>query len=163
MDVIGVNSKSVVHRFFQKMVEIGYLEKKQWIYYPSQKLVSLPLFESVRAWIPDVATDENADQVNIESYLIDHPVTTVLLTVQWDSMVDAGMQEWDILVVDKSREPKRWDIVIAVVDNEYTVKYLQKNTNGRWYLKPWNENYEDIYPEEELEIFGVVTGSFRRY
>jgi len=78
-------------------------------------------------------------------------------------MKDAGLQEGDVLVVDKSQEWKRWDIIIAVVDNEYTVKYLEKDENWRWYLKPWNDNYNDIYPEQELEIFGVVTWSFRKY
>lgn len=49
MEVIGVQSKSVVHRFFQQMLDEGYLEKKQGIYYPADKLVALPLFDSVRA------------------------------------------------------------------------------------------------------------------
>lgn len=145
------------------MVDNGYLVKKQWIYYPWEMLVSLPFFESVRAWNPTAATEEMYDQINVESYLIDRPTATVLLSVKWDSMKDAGLQEGDVLVVDKSQEWKRWDIIIAVVDNEYTVKYLEKDENWRWYLKPWNDNYNDIYPEQELEIFGVVTWSFRKY
>lgn len=126
-------------------------------------LVSLPFFESVRAGIPSAATDEIADQIHIESYLVDHPITTVLLSVKWDSMVYAWLQEWDILVVDKAKQARWWDIVIAIVDQEYTVKYLEKDNDWRRYLKPWNDNYANIYPEEELEIFGVVTGSFRKY
>lgn len=163
MDILWVNSKSVVHRFFQQMVDNWYLIKKQGIYYPWEMLVSLPFFESVRAWDPTMATDEISDQINVESYLIDRPTATVLLSVKWDSMKDAWLQEWDVLVVDKSKQGQRWDIIIAIVDHEYTVKYLEKDENWRRFLKPWNENYTNIYPEQELEIFGVVTGSFRKY
>ena len=163
MEIIGVNSKSVVHRFFQQMVDSGYLEKKQGVYYPSDKLVSLPLFESVRAWQP---TDEEADMceyVSIEEYLVDQPEHTVLLTVKGDSMVDAGLQEQDVVIVDTTKEARIGDIVIAVVDNAYTVKYLEKDKKGQFYLKPGNTNYDDIYPEEDMHVFGVVTWSFRKY
>ncbi len=145
------------------MVEYWYLEKKQWIYYPWQLLVALPFFESVRAWNPQSPVDELVDHIHIESYLIDHPVSSVLLSVKGDSMQDAWLQEGDVLVVDKALQAKWWDIVIAIVDNEYTVKYLEKTSDWRRYLKPWNSAYDDIYPEDSLEIFGVVTWSFRKY
>ena len=54
------------------------------------------------------------------------------------------------------------DIVIAVVDQEYTVKYLDKGDTG-YFLKPANKDYENIYPSNEMHIFGTVVGSFRRY
>lgn len=163
MEVIWVNSKSAVHRFFQQMVDHEYLLKREWIYYPGERLVSLPFFESVRAGLPMAATNDVADQISVESYLIEHPTTTVLLKVKWDSMIDAGLQEWDVLVVDRAQQPKQWDIVIGIVDQEYTVKYLEKDNRWLRYLKPWNKNYEDIYPEQELELFWLVTWSFRRY
>lgn len=163
MEVIWVNSKSAVHRFFQQAVDHWYLDKKQWIYYPWERLVSLPFFESVRAWLPTAWTDEISDQISIESYLVSHPTSTILLSVKWDSMQDAWLQEWDIVIVDRSKQAGWWDIIIAVVDNDYTVKYLEKDKHWRRYLKPWNSAYPDIYAEEELEIFGVVTGSFRKY
>ena len=163
MEVLQVNSKSVVHRFFQTMVEEWYLTKSHWIYYPWDRLVWLPLFESVRAWFPSTASDEVKDQISIEDYLVDHPTRTILLKVKWDSMVEAWLHEWDVLVVEREHTARVWDIVIGIVDNEYTVKYLEKDDTGARYLKPWNPDYENIYPHEALELFGVVTGSFRKY
>lgn len=78
-------------------------------------------------------------------------------------MQDAGILEGDIVIVHTSKKAKIWDIVIAIVDEEYTVKYLEKDTTGVYYLKPGNENYDDIYPEEEMKIFGVVVGVCRKY
>lgn len=163
MEVIGVNSKSAVHRFFQQMVDNEYLLKKEGSYYPGERLVSLPFFESVRAGFPMAAVVDVADQISVESYLIDHPTTTVLLKVKGDSMIDAGLQEGDILIVDRAQQPRQGDIVIGVVDQEYTVKYLEKDAQGNRYLKPGNPHYDNIYPEQELELFGLVTGSFRKY
>jgi len=163
MDIIGVNSKSVVHRFFQQMVDHGYLEKKQGVYYPGNKLVSLPLFESVRAGTPTEATDEIFENIALEQYLIENPENTVFISVRGDSMQDAGILEHDIVIVDTSKEAKIWDIIIAIVDNEYTVKYLEKDNTGHYYLKPGNKNYDNIYPETEMKIFGVVIGLFRKY
>lgn len=163
MEVIGVHSKSVVHRFFQQMVDDGYLEKKQGVYYPADKLVSLPLFDSVRAGWPAEATQVEAEIVGLESYLIRDPEHTILLSVAGDSMIDAWLHEWDMLVVDTHMKEKEWDIVIALVDGEYTVKTLLKDQKKNWYLQPANEIYEDIYPTEWLMIYGVVVGSFRSY
>ncbi|USN55302.1 MAG: hypothetical protein H6765_01535 [Candidatus Peribacteria bacterium] len=93
MQVLGVNSKSVVHRFFQQMVEKSYLTKKDGQYIPDIRLVSLPFFESVQAGFPTAATDEIPYAISIESYLISHPEHTILIKVAGNSMIDAGIYE----------------------------------------------------------------------
>ena len=163
MEVIGVHSKSVVHRFFQQMIKEWYLEKKQWIYYPADKLVSLPLFDSVRAWWPAEATQEQVEMIGIDSYLVPHPEHSVLLSVAGDSMINVGLHEWDMLVVDIQKKEKEGDIVIALIDGGYTVKTLLKDADNRWFLRPENDNYDDIYPNEWMGIYGVVVWSFRTY
>ena len=74
-------------------------------------------------------------------------------------MVDAGLSEDDLIVVDRSRTPKNGDIVVMQIDNEYTVKRFVKTGNG-FYLKAENSSgqYPDIYPREgqEWQLFGVV-------
>ena len=77
-------------------------------------------------------------------------------------MIDAGLLPGDIVVVLKGSEAKVGDIAVAVVDCDYTIKYLAKDDAG-FYLKAGNKEYRDIRPKESLEIFGVVTGSFREY
>ena len=163
MEIIGVNSKSVVHRFFQQMLEEWYLEKKQGVYYPGNRLVSLPLFDSVRAGVPTEEKGDIFENISLERFLVEDPDHTVLISVKGDSMQDAGILEGDIVIVHTSKEAKIWDIVIAIVDEDYTVKYLQKDNLGRYYLQAANENYDDIYPEQEMKVFGVVVGLCRKY
>ena len=77
-------------------------------------------------------------------------------------MVDAGILPNDIIIVEKWAKHLEWQIVVAVVDGDYTVKYLAKNMQW-YYLKAANSAYPDIIPQDKLEIFGVVVGSFRTY
>ena len=164
--IIGVQSKSAVYRFFQQMLDEWYLTKKDGSYYPGERLVSIPLFDSVQAWAPVDISDPTSTPINIEEYLVDNPTQTVLLRVKGESMKDAGLHEWDVVAVDTSIPHTEWDMVIAMVDNEYTVKRLQKWTTNTGHIRelhPDNPNFSVIYPQGELSIFGVVVGSMRRY
>ena len=77
-------------------------------------------------------------------------------------MIDAGIRPGDVVVVEKRTTVKNGDIVIAMLDNEFTLKRLQ-NEKGRFVLKPENKAYPTIRPMGDLEIFGVVVGQFRKY
>lgn len=161
--IIGVQSKSAVHRFFQQMLDEWYLVKKDGSYYPADRLVSLPLFDSVQAWKPIDVYDPQAKQVNVEDFLIDNPIQTVLLRVRWESMTNAWIHEWDIVAVDKQKQAHEWDMVIAFIDGQYTVKWLHKWNDWDWELHPDNPNFSVIRAREQLEIFWVVVGSMRKY
>lgn len=140
-----------------------YLTKKDGSYYPADRLVSLPFFESVQAWVPIDVYDPQAKQINVEDFLVDNPTETVLLKVRGESMLNAGLHEGDIVVVDKSKQASNGDMVIAFVDNQYTVKRLHTGKETPRELHPDNANFSIITPQESLEIFGVVVGSMRRY
>lgn len=84
------------------------------------------------------------------------------LEVTGSSMIDAGIFEGDLVLVDMKKEPKDQDIVVALVDNENTLKRLIKK-NGQTYLKAENKNYKDIHPLAELQVQGVVTALIRRF
>ena len=77
-------------------------------------------------------------------------------------MIEAGLIEGDKLIVKRGVPSKAGDIVVAIVDGEFTVKYLAKDSRG-FYLKPGNAAFDDIRPQNELELFGRVTGCFRVY
>ncbi len=164
-EIIWVQSKSAVHRFFQQMVEYWFLSKTDWNYLPANKLIGLPLFSSVQAWQPLEVLDTTCEQINVENYLVDNPNSTVLLSVKWESMIDAGLHEGDLVVVDRWKEARMWDMVIAVVDNEYTVKWLEKWDSDKhpWILQPSNEKFSPIIPKWSLTIYGVVVWSMRKY
>jgi repressor LexA len=76
-------------------------------------------------------------------------------------MIDAGILEGDYLVVEKQRHANVGEIVVAIVDNEFTVKYLERE-KSKFVLRPANKAYPVIRPKGDLEIFGVMAGLVRR-
>jgi len=76
-------------------------------------------------------------------------------------MIDAGILPGDTVIVKKSAPTKVGDIIVAMVDNEFTVKYLAQN-NNEYFLRPGNKEYSDIRPLDYLKIYGLVVGVFRK-
>lgn len=116
----------------------------------------------VRAGLPGPAHSGSSDSLTIDEYLVDQPSKTLLIPVKGDSMVDAGILPDDIVVVEKRQLASVGDIVVAIVDGEFTLKTLGRE-KGRFVLYPANKAYPVIRPEGQLEIFGVVVGQFRKY
>lgn len=164
-ELLGVASKNTIHNFFQKLVDHGYFINDNNSYKPTDKFIGIPVYESVQAGIPSPAQDENKFTINLQNYVINKPNTSVLIQVKGDSMQDAGINENDIVVVNTAQQPKIGDIVIGVVDDEYTIKFLMQDKKGAKYLQPANKEkaYANIYPQENLHIFGVVTSVVRKY
>lgn len=77
-------------------------------------------------------------------------------------MIDAGIYEGDLVIVERNRQPKVGDIVIAEVDRGWTMKYYKKEGN-KVYLEPANKKYKPIYPKEDLKIAAIVKGVIRKY
>ena len=77
-------------------------------------------------------------------------------------MIEAGIQEGDMVIVERGQTPKPGDIVIAQVDGDYTMKYYRQK-NGQVYLEPANKNYAPIYPAGDLQINAVVKAVIRKY
>lgn len=127
--IIGVSSKSSVFKFYQDLIKAEYLIKDGTNYLPTIKLQSIPYYESVQAGFPSPATDDLKQDMKVEDYLVPNPLSTIYVKVSGDSMVDAGIHAGDILVVDKGAKSDCGDIVVAVVDGDYTVKYLDRNQN----------------------------------
>jgi SOS-response transcriptional repressor LexA len=94
--------------------------------------------------------------------LIQDRSSTFLLRVKGDSMINAGIHEGDLVVVNRSKAPKVNDIVVGILDGEFTLKRLKKD-KGKFYLQAENPDYPDLYALEELQVAGVVAGSIRRY
>lgn len=117
-----------------------------------------PLFTSrVAAGLPSPADDHQEDALDLNEHLVRHPAATFLVQVQGDSMTGAGIHHGDLLVVDRSLEPKSGTIVIAVVNGELTVKRLRVDEGGVR-LMPENPDYAPIEIREgmDLTLWGVV-------
>ena len=127
--------------------------------------LSIPIFTSrVQAGFPSPADDHLEDALDLNTHLIHHKEATFFVKAQGDSMLGAGIQQGDILIVDKSLSAKSGKIVIAVVDGEFTVKRLHKY-KGNITLKAENHDFEDIKigGTDELIIWGVVTSVIHQY
>ena len=117
-----------------------------------------PLFAAhVPAGFPSPADDYVERSLDVSELLIRRPETTFFLRVQGDSMTGAGIHSGDLLVVDRSPEPKDGDVVIAALDGDLTVKRLEKS-EGRLYLVPEHPGHEpvEVTEAQELIVWGVV-------
>lgn len=128
--------------------------------------VSLPLYSSkVSAGLPSPAEEHVEKRLDPNDFLIDREDATFFVTIQGYSMMDVGLLPGDKAVVDRSRTPNVGDIVLAVINGEFTIKTLGKHKSGAPRLLPANQDFKPIEITEEMqfEIWGVVTGSFRRF
>lgn len=129
---------------------------------------SWPLFSSkVAAGFPSPADEHVEKRLDPNDFLIDDEEATFFVTIQGYSMVDSGLLPGDKAVVDRSKNARMGDIVLAVVDGEFTIKLLGKSKQGAPRLLPSNQSGEyrpiEIKEGMQFEIWGVVTGSFRRF
>ncbi|MDA7768319.1 translesion error-prone DNA polymerase V autoproteolytic subunit [Flavobacteriales bacterium] len=114
--------------------------------------------DSVPAGFPSPADDYLDMDLNLHDYLVQHPSATFCVRAIGDSMVDAGIQSSDVMVIDRALTPKNNDIILAVVNGEFTVKRIKKSED-ELYLMPANENYKPMKITEEMnfQVWGVVT------
>ena len=131
--------------------------------------IQLPLYSSkVSAGFPSPAEEHVEKRLDPSEFLIDQQDATFFVTIQGYSMIDAGLLPGDKAVVDRSKIASIGDIVLAVVDGEFTVKTLSRNAKtGIVRLMPANSTGDftpiEITEEMQFEVWGVVTGSFRRF
>jgi len=163
-DVLGLASSGGVFKVIGRLVEAGFLERVEGRIAPTRDFFALPVLGKVRAGLPQMEDQTSGlEMVGVEDYLIRHPERTVFCRVRGDSMKDAGMLDGDMVVVERNRPTKAGDIVVALVDQELTVKYLYPHkSHAGWVLKPANPDYPDIIAQQSLEVLGVVVGVFRR-
>ena len=134
--------------------------KEKVIYMPDLSTKYRPsLFEGkVSAGFPSPAADYEEDKLDLNRYLIKNPAATFFVRVTGDSMTGAGIYSGDLLVVDRSLEPRDKSVVIAVIDGELTVKRIRIG-NKKITLEPENENYsvQQITEDTDFQVWGVVT------
>ena len=125
----------------------------------SKKVLDIPFYQSnVPAGFPSPAENFMDLDLNLQDYLVQNPSATFCVRVTGDSMQNAGILSGDVMVVDRSLEPKNNTIVLAVLDGEFTVKRIQKK-GEELFLKPENKDFKPIKVTEEMnfQVWGVVT------
>lgn len=163
MEVTGLKSTNAVSKVINKLVSAGIIEKdSNGKLIPKKLFGQIKILGTVMAGFPSPAEEELVDTITIDEYLISNKEATYMLKVSGDSMIEAGINAGDMVLVERNRMPKEGDIVIAEVDNHWTMKFLQKR-NGRMILMPGNKKYKPIIPSEELNIAAVVISVIRKY
>ena len=130
---------------------------------PMKIFGEIPLLGLVEAGIPTNVDEDKSNSLNIDEYLVGNiKGSTYLLEVKGDSMIDEGIREGDMVIVERRGDPKDGEIVIAEIDGGWTMKYFKKKGNVV-YLKPANKNYSPLYPEYGLKVAAIVKGVIRKY
>ena len=114
---------------------------------------------SASAGFPSPAENYVEEKLNLNSYLIKNKESSFFVRVSGDSMINVGIFDNDILIVDRSLDPKRQSIVIVSIDGELVIKKLMKDQSKNYYLKSENSNYPNIKLNSNRDtiIWGVVT------
>lgn len=123
--------------------------------------LTLPLFGPIAAGFASPVEEQAEERIALEDFLVRDPVRTFLLRVKGNSMSNAGILDGDVVVVERGAEPKVGDIVVGIVDKEFTLKRLAKE-KGKYYLHAENPSYPDVYALEELQVAGVVRCVIRK-
>jgi SOS regulatory protein LexA len=162
MKLFGFGSKNAVFKLVKKMIDAGIVAKDHLgRLIPAQSFGEIPMLGLVKAGFPSDA-EEVKDTMDLNDFLVEKKEDAYLLRVDGDSMIDAHIEEGDMVLVEKSGQAKNGDIVIAEVDGEFTMKYLREKNGKRW-LEPANPAYRPIYPEHSLHVIARVKAVIRKY
>jgi repressor LexA len=163
LKLFNYRSKNAVFGLIKRMEAEGFLIKRHGKIVPGASLKGgLRLLGAVQAGFPSPAEEELADALSLDDFLIRRPEATYMLTVNGDSMTGAGIFPGDMVLVEKGGTPKPGDIVVAQVDDEWTIKYYRKDATGVL-LEAANARYQPIRPKRSLSIGGIVKAVIRKY
>jgi DNA polymerase V len=128
------------------------------IFTPKSSKLKAPLVEGIRAGFPSPAEDFAEPTLDLNRYVIKNPASTFYARITGDSMEGAGIGDGDIVVIDKSLEPKDGNIAVCFIDGEFTLKRILLD-NGRLWLQPANPKFKaiEITEENHFLVWGVVT------
>jgi SOS regulatory protein LexA len=165
----GVRSKNAVAKVVNVLTKAKHLEKDpkgriKILEHEGEEFqpMTLPLFGPIAAGFAAPVEEQAEDTVTLEDYLVRDKASTFLLRVKGDSMINAGINEGDMVIVERGTHPRPNDIVVGIIDGEFTLKRLRRE-KGKYYLQAENPAYPDFYALDELQVAGVVKGLIRKY
>jgi len=161
-EILGFSSKNASFKFVEKLIRANIVEKdSKGKLIPKALINPVKVLGVVEAGFPSPAEEELLDTISLDRWLINNPVSTFMLKVTGDSMIEAGIMPGDYVLVDRAITAKNGDVVIAQVDGQWTMKYLNKK-GKEITLIPANSKYTPIKPKNELKIAGVVKAVIRK-
>lgn len=166
MELVGYKSKNAVHKLVNRLVEAGIVGKDdRGRLIPTFGFGEVPLLGLIEAGVPSVAESQELDSLSIEGYLMPNKEKTFLLEVKGQSMIEAHIDEGDLVVAERAESAREGDIVVAEVDGEWTLKYFHREhpKTGKPWLEPANKDFKPIHPKHSLRIAAIVRGVIRKY
>ena len=161
---LSIKSTSTVQRYIEELVEAGHLRKndgqRRTLRLAAEQGISVPVVGVVTAGVPITAIEQVEGYVSFSGYRGD-PSELFALRVRGESMINAGILDGDLVVVRRIPVAKNGEIVVAMIDDEATVKRFYKE-NGRFRLQPENDRMDPIYADE-VTVLGKVIALVRSY
>ena len=162
-DLFAFSSKKTAFELVKKLITIGFLQKDdKGKLIPKNIFPTIPLLGSIQAGLPGDAWQESLGTITIGQYFPGDPDKAYALKVSGDSMIEAGIFPDDLVIVEKDKEAREGDVVVAYIDNEFTLKSLKRIKN-KYFLTAANKKYPNLRPKNELTVFGVVKTVIRNY
>lgn len=166
MKLTGFKSKNAVYKLINKLIEAGTVSKDsegrlipEAIHGSIQRLT-----QPVSAGLGAEVQEEQIESLNLNEWLVENESQTYMVDVQGDSMKDAGILDGDTVLVERSSQFKDGEIVVALMEDGYTIKYLRKKGNSM-HLDPANTKYRPIHPTEDnrIELVAKVKAVIRKF
>lgn len=160
LKIYGVASKRTIYNYIQTLIDDGFIKKINNKLAPTKMFFALPVLGMIQAGFPILA-EQNREYLTLDDYFIEKPDSSFLLKVSGDSMINAGIFEGDLVVIEQKTECSHDDIVLAEIDNAWTLK-IYKKERGKTYLEAANPKYPPFIPNNELKIHGIVKAVLRK-
>ena len=159
---LNFKSKNSVKQYMEVLKDKNLILSLNNNLYINKDIFGAKLVSSyVKAGFAAVMEDKIEKRISMDEILEINSPSTFVFKVSGDSMTDVGILDGDYVVIKKTPEARINDIVLAVIDNEFTLKTYKKDSKG-YYLKPENKAYPILRPKFSLSIFGVAIGITRR-
>ncbi|QQG44402.1 MAG: hypothetical protein HYW86_00580 [Candidatus Roizmanbacteria bacterium] len=162
LKLFDFSSKNAIYRIIQKWIEEGLIKKDARKLAPTSKFFSLPFLGIIKAGFPILA-EEDKNYLTLDEYLIEDPHSSFILRVSGDSLINVGIFDGDLVIIERSQQALSGDIVLAQIDREWTLKILRKDNQKKSYLASANPKYPPFFPRQELQIHGIVKAVVRKF
>jgi repressor LexA len=162
--LLHIKSKDTIAKLIARLKLMGFLDtapdKKLS---PGKRFFERPLSSNaLQAGAFTMSYNQDQDYISIDEHLVKKPSVSELMPVVGDSMKDVGIIDGDTVIVEKRALANIGDIVVAIIDDKFTIKTLGKE-GEQFILIPANPNFDILRPKEQFYIYGVVVGQFRQY
>lgn len=162
-EIFGFKSKNSIKQYVEVLENENLIVKNEDNLYINPNQFGAPLaLTSIKAGFAAIMDDKIEKRISMDDVLEINSPSTFVFKVSGDSMCEIGILDGDYVIIKKNPNANVDDVVLAVVDNEFTLKTYKKDEKGV-YLKPENSEYPIIRPKHSLSVFGVAIGITRRF